>query len=59
MTGLPSKQELAGVDRVDAGDALHEGRLAGAVVAHERRDLAGVDEEVDVMQHVDRHRSSC
>src|SRR5206468_368463 len=45
--------DLAAVDRVDAGDALDERRLARAVVADERGDLARVDGEVDVVQHVD------
>ena len=39
---------------MDAGDALDERRLAGAVVADERHDLAGAHLEVDVGQ---RHRA--
>ena len=35
---------------MDAGDALDERRLAGAVVADERHDLAGAHLEVDVRQ---------
>ena len=48
------EQEAAGVGAVDAGETLHERRLAGAVVADQRGDLAGVDREVDVVQHVHR-----
>ena len=33
---------------VDAGDDLHEGRLAGPVLADEAVDLAGAQHEVDV-----------
>ena len=40
-TGWPSQQDLAAVGRVDAGDALDEHRLAGAVVADQRGDLPG------------------
>ena len=46
---------LAGVEGVDAGDALDQGALAGAVVPDQRGHLAGVDVEVDVLEHV--HRS--
>ena len=56
---LALEQDLAGVDRVDADDALDERGLAGAVVADERGHLARVDVEVDVVQDVDRRRSSC
>ena len=38
--GLALEEDLARVDGVDAGDALDERRLAGAVVADERHDLA-------------------
>ena len=51
--GLPSQQDLAAVGRVDAGDALDQHRLAGAVVAGQRRDLAGGDVEVDVGERLD------
>ena len=46
--------ELARVVAVDAADALDQRGLAGAVVADQRGDLAGVDGEVDVAQHLDR-----
>ena len=46
--------DLAGVEGVDAGDALDQGALAGAVVTDEGGDLAGVDLEVDTVQHLHR-----
>ena len=42
VTGLTVEEVIAGVHRVDAADALDERGLAGAVVADERGDLAGV-----------------
>ena len=47
------EQDLAGVGRVDAGDALDERRLARAVVADEGHHLAGAHLEVDVGQRLD------
>src|SRR5690606_14022805 len=44
----------AAVVGLDAGEALDEGRLARAVVADERGDLAGEGLEVDALEHVDR-----
>ena len=44
----PVPADLAAVGRVDAGDALDQHRLAGAVVADERGHLAGRDVEIDV-----------
>ena len=52
---LAVEAELARVDGVDAADALDQGGLAGAVVADQRGDLAGVGGEVDVVQ--DLHRA--
>ena len=46
-------QELAVVGLVDAGDALGQHGLAGAVVAAQRGDLAGREVEVDVVQGLD------
>ena len=43
----------AGVARVDAGQDLHQRRLAGAVRAEQRHHLAGLDDEVDVVEHGD------
>ena len=51
---LPVRVHLALVHRVDPGDALDERRLAGAVVADERHDLAGPHLEVDVVEREDR-----
>jgi hypothetical protein len=45
--------ERALIRRVDAGDDLHERRLACAVVADERDDLAGADLEVHAIQRLD------
>ncbi len=52
VTGLPSKEYVALVETVDAGDALDQGALAGTVVADEGGDLARADVEVDAAQHV-------
>ena len=52
--GLAVEEDLAGVVAVDAGDALDERRLAGAVVTDERHDLAGAHLEVDVGQRLHR-----
>ena len=49
---LAVEEDLAGVVAVDAGDALDERRLAGAVVADERHDLAGPHLEVDIGQRL-------
>ena len=51
---LAVEVDLAGVERVDAGDALDQRRLAGAVVADERHDLARAHLEVDVDERLDR-----
>src|ERR1051325_8729301 len=51
-TALP--QHLAVVRLIDAGDALRQHRLAGAVVAAQGGDLAGRKVEVDVVQGLDR-----
>ena len=41
--GAPLEGDAAAVGRKDAGEDLHEGRLARAVRAHQRHDLAGID----------------
>ena len=56
---LSLEVDVALVDRVDPGDALDQGRLAGAVVADERHHLAGADLEVDVRRARGPSRSSC
>ena len=47
---LPVHRDLAGVGDVRAGEALDEGRLAGAVVTDDREDLTGVEVEVDPVE---------
>ena len=44
---------------VHAGEDPDERRLAGAIVAEEAEDLARMDIERDVMEDVDRHRTTC
>ena len=44
---------LTGVHGVDAGEDLDQGRLAGAVLAHQGVDFAGVHPEVDPVQGED------
>ena len=51
---LSLEVDVALVDRVDPGDALDQRRLAGAVVADERHDLARPHLEVDVLERVHR-----
>ena len=51
---LPLPDQLALIDRVDPGDALDQGRLAGAVVADEGHDLAVGRAQVRATQGVDR-----
>ena len=51
---LAVEVDLAAVDRVDPGDALDQRRLAGAVVADERHDLARPYLEVDIRQRLHR-----
>ena len=50
---VPLEGDLPAVEAVDAGDALHQGRLPGAVVTDQRRDLPGMHLEVDVVEDVD------
>ena len=47
--GRAVEEDLALVGREDAVDHLDEGRLAGAVLAEQRVDLAGLDAEIDVV----------
>src|SRR5690606_1981577 len=46
----PRDGDLTGVDGVDAGERLDERRLARAVLAHERVDLAGAQREVHTVE---------
>ena len=50
MDFLALEPEGAGVRRVDAGDDLHQRRLAGAVLAHQRVDVAALEAERDVVE---------
>ena len=52
-TSCAVEPDLAGGPPLDRGDLAHEGRLAGAVVAHDRDVLALADLEVAVDQRVD------
>ena len=55
---LAVDQELAVVGLDDAGEDLHERRLAGAVLADERVHRARLDREADVGERPARRRSS-
>jgi hypothetical protein len=50
---LAVERELALVDRVDAGQDLHQRRLAGAVLPHQREHLPGLQVEVHVLERLD------
>ena len=47
---LALEAEGAGVWRIDAGDDLHQRRLAGAVLAHQRMDVAALEAERHVVE---------
>jgi hypothetical protein len=49
-TGLPSDAHRAVVQARDAAEQLHQRRLAGAVLAHERPDLAGAQSDRSIPQ---------
>ena len=49
---LSLEVDLALVEGIDPGDPLDQGRLAGAVVADERHDLARPDFEVDLVERL-------
>ena len=51
---LSLDRERAAARRLGAGDDLDQRRLAGPVVAQQRRDLAGMDVEADALQRGDR-----
>ena len=53
MKFSPRKVIAAAGDRLDAGEAAEQRGLAGAVGADDGDDLAGVDREVDAVQHLD------
>ena len=54
LQGLALEDELAAVRvrPLGAGDDLHQGRLAGTVLAHDGVDRAGLDLERDVLQRL-------
>jgi hypothetical protein len=52
LVGRAAQHEAAGVGRVQAGDDVEEGGLAGAVGADQAVDLAGVDRDADVRQRL-------
>ena len=58
-TSLPSRQDLAGVRAQDAVDDIHQRRLAGAVFAGQRMDLAAAQFEAHAAQRADRVRKTC
>src|SRR5882762_937034 len=47
---FPVPDDFAGIGAVDAGENLHQGRLACAVLAQEADDLAGPDREAHVVE---------
>jgi hypothetical protein len=47
---MPVETKLARVIAMHAGDDLHQRRLAGAVLADETMDLAGLEHEADIAQ---------
>ena len=49
VTGSAVEQDLALVGRGQPVEDVHQGRLAGAVLAEQGVDLAGPDVEVDVV----------
>ena len=51
LDGFAVEADGAGVGAVDAHEDLHESGFAGAVLAEQRMDFAGLEGEVDVGQH--------
>src|SRR5204863_2145361 len=51
---LAVELDRASVGAVDAGDGLHQRRLASAIVADQPDHLAGRNGQIDAVQHVDR-----
>src|SRR5690606_105916 len=47
------EQDLAGVRLIDPGEDLHQRRLAGTVLAHERMDFTGPKLESGLLQGMD------
>jgi len=57
LDGLAEQRDLAAVRTVEAGEDVRQGRLARAVLAQERVDLAGSGLEVDVLVRDDRGKA--
>jgi hypothetical protein len=57
LVGLAVEEELARVGRIDPGQELHQRRLARAVLAHDREDLAGAQVEVHVVERLDTRKA--
>ena len=53
MDRLAVEDERALARRVEAGENLHQRRLAGAIVADDAQDLAGIDVEIHIAQRGD------
>ena len=53
---LAVDEDLAGIRLVDPRQHLHQGRLAGAVFAHQRMDLAGAQVETRAAQRMDARK---
>ncbi len=49
----PVEADRAAERPVEAADVVVQRRLAGAVAAQQRHDLAGADREVEAAQHLD------
>ena len=52
MDQCPVDVNFASVRRDNPGEDVHQGRLAGAVLAQQRMDLAGIQVEIDAAQRV-------
>ena len=53
MDFLPVDAHGSGIGRMDAGDDLHHRAFAGAILAGETMNLAGVQREVDIPKRLD------
>ena len=56
---LAADADLAGVRLVDAGEDLHQRRLAGAVLADQRGHLARIERQADIVQRAHAREGSC
>ena len=52
LDGAPLKVDLALVDAIDAGEDLHEGRFAGAILADQPQYFAGMHLQADIIQRL-------